>query len=378
MGYRVVSSALLLIVCFFSVQCGPDGISPATMDQIRQAHVRMLTVDTHIDAALNLFKPGWNIGERHSSRKAGGSRVDLPRMKEGGLDAVFFVVSVHQGDLGSKGHANARETALRAIDQIKRMTEDHSRQIGLGLSPDDAYRLEKEEKLTAFIGLENGYAIGTDLLLIADYHAKGVRCLTLCGEADNAICDSATDPANPEDRGLSDFGRMVVAECNRVGMIIDVAHCSARSFSNVLALSRAPVIVSHSAARALCDHPENLTDMMIRALAETGGVIQISFDPRQLTQLKPPDRASVPDIVDHIDHVISLVGFGSVGIGSDLDGGGSVSGCRDVSEVLNITIELLRRGNSEQALEAIWGGNIMRVFKQVERIAKTSKGEKGA
>jgi len=337
----------------------------------------MLTVDAHIEAALNLFKPGWNIGKRHSSRKAGGSRVDLPRMKEGGLDAVFFVVSVPQGEPGPEGHAEARDTALRAIDRVRRMTEDHSRQIGLGLSPEDAYRFEKEGRLTAFIGLENGYAIGTDLSLIADFHAKGVRCLTLCGAADNAICDSATDPADPEDRGLSDFGGRVVAECNRVGMIIDVSHCSERSFSDVLALSRAPVIVSHSAARALCDHPENMTDEMIRALADTGGAIQISFDPGYLTQLKPPGRASVPDMVDHIDHVIRLVGFGSVGIGSDFDGGGGVSGCNDTSDVLNITLELLRRGHSEQAVEAIWGGNIMRVFKQVARFAEEGKVENG-
>jgi membrane dipeptidase len=153
----------------------------------------MLTVDAHIDAALN-------------PSRADGSKADLPWMKEGGLDAAFFAVPILQGDPTPDGYANARETALRAVDRIWRMTEDRPRQIGLGLSPEDAYRLEKEGKLTAFIGLENGYAIGTDLSLIAAYHAKGVRYLTLCGEADNAFCDSATDPEDSGDSVISGEG----------------------------------------------------------------------------------------------------------------------------------------------------------------------------
>jgi membrane dipeptidase len=250
------------------------------------------------------------------------------------------------------------------------VAEENSLHIGLALSSGDAYRFEKEEKLAAFIGLGNGYAIGTDLSLIESYHAKGVSYLTLCGDADNEICDSATDRAHPEDSGLSGFGRRVVMECNRVGMIIDVSHCSEKSFFDVLSVSRAPVIVSHSAARALCDRPDNMSDAMIRALAEKGGVAQVCFVPERLARPTKKLGASVPDIADHIDHVTRLVGIESVGIGSAFNGGGGVAGCGNIGEMLNLTIELLRRGYGEYAVEAIWGGNIMRVFKQVELLAE--------
>jgi len=370
MGFRAVPSALLLISSLFCFRCGSGSESPAALDQIRQAHDRMLTVDARIDTIGKLLKPGWKIGERHDPGKSGGGQVDLPRMKEGGLDAAFFVVPVEQGERTPEGYANARESAAHAIDRIRRVTEENSLTILLALSPGDAYRFEKEGKLAAFIGLGNGYAIGTDLSLIESYHAKGVRYLTLCGDADNEICDSATDRAHPEDSGLSDFGRQVVMECNRVGMIIDVCHCSEKSFFDVLGVSRAPVIVSHSAARALCDHPENMTDVMIRALGGKGGVILVCFVPERLVRPKTKVRAAVPDIVDHIDYVTRLGGIDSVGIGSAFDGGGGVSGCGDVGEILNLTIELLRRGYGEHAVEAIWGGNLMRVFQQVTLLAE--------
>jgi membrane dipeptidase len=293
----------------------------------------------------------------------------LPRMKEGGLDAAFFFVPVHQGNSTPEGYANARDAALLAIARIRRLAEDHSGLLGLGSSPEDAYRLEKEGKHTAFIGLANGYALGTDLSLIADFYARGVRCLTLCGGVDNAICDSAADQGHPEDRGLSDFGRQVVLECNRVGMIIDVAGCSEKSFFDVLAVSHAPVIASHSAARALCDLPANLSDEMIHALAKKGGVVQLCFVPAHLAPSNKAGGAKVQDIADHVDYITRLAGVDSIGIGSGFDGGGGVPGCNDVSEILNITLELLRRGHGEHAIEDIWGGNIMRVFKQVSSVA---------
>ncbi|MCJ7487164.1 MAG: dipeptidase [Candidatus Aminicenantes bacterium] len=340
------------------------------MSQIRQAHDRMLTVDACIDSIGNILEPGWKIGERHKLKKQGGGQVDLPRMKEGGLDAAFFVVPVEQGERTPEGYASAWESAANAIDRIRLVAEENSLHIGLALSSGDAYRLEKEGKLAAFIGLGNGYAIGTDLSLIEWYHAKGVSYLTLCGDADNEICDSATDRAHPEDSGLSGFGHRVVMECNRVGMIIDVSHCSEKSFFDVLSVSRAPVIVSHSAARALCDRPDNMSDAMIRALAEKGGVAQVCFVPERLARPTKKLGASVPDIADHIDHVTRLVGIESVGIGSAFNGGGGVAGCGNIGEMLNLTIELLRRGYGQHAVEAIWGGNIMRVLKQVELIAE--------
>ena len=362
---------LLAAASFLCPSCGSDRISPVTMEQIRQSHLRMLTVDSRVNAASYIMRPDWNIGERHGSRKPKASRFDLPRMKEGGLDAAFFVIPVPRADSAPANAGEPRETILRSIGRIKRIMEGHPGQIGLGSSPEDAYRHEKEGRLTAYIGLDDGRAIGADLSLIAAYHAEGVRYLTLCGESDNDICDSATDEAGPEDRGLSDFGRRVVAECNRVGMIIDLAHCSEKSFFDVLAASRAPVIVSHAAARALCDRPENLTAGMIRALAEKRGVVQVCMVPELLIGTRPAKGVGVPDFADHIDHIIRIAGVGGVGIGSDFCGGGGVAGCEDVSGILNLTVELLRRGYDELSVEMIWSNNIMRVFKDVIRIADT-------
>ncbi|MDY0232305.1 MAG: dipeptidase, partial [Candidatus Saccharicenans sp.] len=273
------------------------------------------------------------------------------------------------------------------------------------------YRLKEQGKLIAFLGIENGYAIGRDLSLIKDFYNQGVRYITLCHSSDNDICDSSTDRSDPEDRGLSEFGQQVVEECNRVGMIVDISHASDRSFYQVLEASQAPVIASHSCARAVCDNPRNLSDEMIKALAAKGGVIQICFlssyvktpkpnperdqalkelrskygnwrriqdeelrrkvmeEMQEINQKYPVELATVQDLVDHIDHVVELVGVDYVGIGTDFDGGGGVQGCNDVSEMINVTVELLRRGYSETDIEKIWGKNFFRVFNQVQEVA---------
>jgi membrane dipeptidase len=336
MGSKRRLFALPAAVALLFLGCDSAGISRETMEQIRQAHARMLTVGAHV------------------------REIDLRGMEKGGLDAAFFVVAVPQGDGTPEAHEKARESALRGIERIRRVTEAQASRIGLGLSPGDAYRNEKQGRLTAFIGLENGCAVGTDLSLVSAYHEKGVRYLTLCGDRDNAVCDSASDRTDPEDRGLSEFGRKVVAECNRVGMIIDLAHASERSFFDVLAASRAPVIVSRSASRALCDRAENLTDEMVRSLASKGGVVMVSFAPERLVPPKPARRSGIPDIADHIGYLQKLAGEEGVGIASD---------CEDAGDLLDITLELLRRGNIERMIEAIWGGNIMRVFEQVASLA---------
>jgi membrane dipeptidase len=287
------------------------------------------------------------------------------------------------------------------------MTQTYSSMIGLAVDPAGARRLKKEGRLTAFIGMENGYPIGRDLSLIGLFYDKGVRYITLCHSSDNDICDSSTDRRDPGDKGLSDFGRQFVAECNRLGMIIDLSHASDKSFFDVLAASKAPVIASHSSARAVSDNPRNLTDDQLRALARNGGVIQICFlsdyvktfpvAPERAQALKeleakygnmraiqdealrqkaradweavnekfPQPRPTVKDLVDHIDHVKKVVGVDFVGIGTDFDGGGGISGCDDVSGMIHVTEELIRRGYSDQEIGKIWGGNFFRVFEKV-------------
>jgi len=398
----------LIIISGFSLSvCRKTPDEESLKARAREIHERVLTVDTHCDTPSQLLRPDWDIGLRHDPGKRENGQVDLPRMKEGGLDAAFFAVYYGQEERTPEGYARAEEQALLSLEALHKMAEDYSELVELALSPEDAYRLEKEGKRAVFIGMENGYQIGKDLSLLELYHKKGVRYVTLCHSQDNDICDSSTDRLNPEDNGLSDFGKDVVAECNRLGVMVDVSHISDRSFFDVLKVSAAPVIASHSCARVLCDSPRNLTDEMLRALASKGGVIQVCFvssfvkepepnqerdkalnallekyqawkgprneafrakmwkEYRDVFQKYPTEMATVPELVDHIDHAVRVAGIDHVGIGSDFDGGGGVDGCNDVSQLPSITEELIRRGYSEEEIQKIWGGNIMRVFKEV-------------
>jgi membrane dipeptidase len=294
------------------------------------------------------------------------------------------------------------------FDAIRKNVAENSKMAELAYSPEDAYRLKKAGKIAAFIGVENGYPIGKDISRIKEFYDLGARYMTLSHTRNNDICDSSTDPKGPENNGLSAFGKDVVREMNRLGMMIDVSHISDKSFYDVLELSKAPVIASHSSCRALCESPRNLTDDMLIALKKKDGVIQICMlndylktpepNPEMDEKLKelqakygdfrtlPDDKkklmraeyreiqrkyaklATVKDVVDHIDHVVQVAGINYVGIGTDFDGGGGVEGCQTVADMKNITIELLRRGYTKADIEKIWGGNIMRVLKEVERL----------
>lgn len=397
----------VLIGAIVMSACAVAKTPPTVEQKARELHGKILTVDTHCDTAMRLLAPDWKIGERHDPSLRASGKIDLPRMREGGLDAEFFAAFVGQGPLTPEAYEKAKASALRAVEAVRNMTEAHAATIGLAVDPAGARRLKKEGKLTAFIGLENGYPIGRDLSLIKLFYDQGVRYITLCHSSDNDICDSSTDRRAPEDKGLSAFGRDVVAECNRQGMIIDISHASEKSFYDIIAASRAPIIASHSSARAVCDNPRNLTDDQLRALAKNGGVIQICFlgayvkampvSPEREKALKeleakygsvreirdealrkeamaareavnqkyPQSRPNVQDLVDHIDHVRKVVGIDTVGIGTDFDGGGGVVGCDDVSGMIHVTEELIRRGYTDREIEKIWGGNFFRVFEKV-------------
>jgi membrane dipeptidase len=375
----------------------------------------VLTVDTHCDTPLRIVQTGIDIGERHEPGRLRTQKVDLPRMVEGGLDAVFFAVFVAGGNrTPDDGYAQARRQAERLLGAIEKVVADYPERVGLARSPEEAYLLERQGRRAIFIGMENGYPIGKDLTLLRYYYDRGVRYLTLCQSADNDICDSSQDRRHPEDNGLSDFGKQVVAECNRLGIMVDVSHASDRSFFDVLDVTRAPVIASHSCVRALRDIPRNASDSMLRALASNDGVIQVSFVTENIKETPPnplrqkavaqfeathgsypfdnvedenlrqkltdeyvdvleryPDaKATVREFVDQIDHVVKLIGVDHVGIGTDFDGGGELEDCRDVSEFPSITEELLRRGYSEADIRKIWGANIMRVLGRVIEISR--------
>ncbi|HBB92733.1 MAG: membrane dipeptidase [Bacteroidetes bacterium GWF2_49_14] len=379
----------------------------------KEIHQQAFTVDSHNDTPMRFGDTSYNMAESHDARKNGG-KMDFPRMKQGGLDGAFFAVFVGQGPLTDEGRNSAYSRAKATYDHIYKTASKHADLAGIALTPKDGYKLEDEGKISMFIGLENGYPIGRDITRIEEFYHLGTRYITLCHSKNNDICDSSTDPAGPLHNGLSSFGAEVVHEMNRLGIMVDVSHMSDKSFYDVIQTSSAPVIASHSCAKALCNNPRNLNDDMIKALAKNGGVIQMCIlsayvkSPEQnpernaaetairqkygdwsnLTQeqltaaraernalrQKYPERlATVKDMVDHIDHIVALAGIDHVGIGTDFDGGGGLADCYDASEMGNITLELVTRGYSKKDIEKIWSGNIFRVMNEVGRVAKKEK-----
>ena len=250
------------------------------------------------------------------------------------------------------------------LGELTRQLSLYPDRVQQAFAPDDVSAAKRAGRKAVFLGIENGYAIGRDLSLLKHFRDKGVVYMTLCHNGDNDICDSAKGEG--EHGGLSPFGRDVVREMNRLGMMVDLAHASEASFYDALACSAAPIVTTHSSCRALCDHPRNLTDDQIRALAARGGVMQICLYEYFLVRGKEP---KVDDIVAHIDHVVRLVGVDYVGIGSDFDGGGGIPGCNSADELINITKALLKKGYTTEMLVKIWGGNFLRVMRQVQQSA---------
>lgn len=368
-------------------------------------HQSMLTIDTHCDTPMRFSRTGFDLGKWNEK-----GCVDFPKMKAGGLDAEFFAIFIAQGPRTEEDFEREYQETLTIFDSIYSNVERYPEMAGIALTPDDALRLKADGRLAAFIGIENGYPVGLNISRIKEFYDLGARYITLCHSSNNDICDSSTDPKGPEHGGLSTFGDEVVKEMNRVGMMIDVSHISDESFYDVLSITRVPVIASHSSCRALCESPRNLDDEMLQALKKNGGVIQICILSDYLKQPEPnpeydtkmdslrdkwkalgPDlteaqreqrwneiseirdrylkRATVEDAVNHIQHVVDVIGIDYVGIGSDFDGGGGIDGCSDASMMKNITRELIRRGFSNDDIAKIWGGNFMRVMRQVQAAA---------
>ncbi len=368
-------------------------------------HDRVFTIDSHTDTPLKFFNSDFDIGVEHDGRKGEG-KIDIPRMEKGGLDAVFFAVFIGQGDRDSLGHAKAFEKAEQIFESTHQEVKKNKKKAEIATTPNQGYKLEKKGKRAIYLGIENGYPIGNNLGNINHFYDLGARYITIVHSHNNDISDSSTDRVGPEYNGLSAFGEEVVERMNELGIMIDVSHASDSAFYDVLELSSVPVIASHSCARALCDNPRNLNDDMLKALAEKDGVIQMCILSDYVKQLEqsperieaqkafrkkhsnwanyteeerkeglrgwyqldvdfPPNLATVSDAVDHIDHIVNIAGIDHVGIGTDFDGGGGLADCIDASELGNITLELVKRGYSEEDIRKIWGGNFMRVFEAV-------------
>lgn len=406
---------MILAFALLTIGCKNNSNSTAANDDelIQKAldiHNRVLTLDTHADTPIRMMQPGFNLAERHDPKET-GSKVDYPRMKEGGLDAIFFAAFVAQDIRDDDGHDRAKNLCLQMIDSIVTSTKRNSDIVGLATDPEDAYTLEKEGKRAIYIGIENGYPLGNDLSNVGLYYDRGVRYITLVHSANNDLADSATDPSGPEHGGLSEFGEEVVQEMNRLGIMVDVSHGNDSLFYDAIAISKAPIIASHSNARAVTNHQRNMTDDMLKLMAKNGGVVQLTMLANYLREAPPNEQrdsamaalranmkpfsemtqedrdafrqarreinnkfpsppATVEHAVDHIDHIVKVAGIDHIGIGCDFDGGGGIEGVFDASEVMNITIELVKRGYTEEQIEKIWGGNLIRVFNEVQEVAK--------
>ncbi len=412
--YPAFSLLFVLVLCGCSAKQTTTETETETEEELTERaqaiHERVLTLDTHADTPLRMIEPGFDMAERHDPRET-GSKVDYPRMIEGGLDAIFFAAFVAQDIRDDDGNTRAKALCLQMIDSIVTSTEKNADIVGLAINPDDAYALEKAGKRAIYIGIENGYPIGQDLSNIELYFEKGVRYITLVHSANNDLADSATDPNGPEHGGISAFGEEVVKEMNRLGIMVDVSHGNDSVFYDAVAMSQAPIIASHSNARVVTDHERNMTDEMLKLMAENGGVVQLTMLADYLREAPPnaerdsamaelratmssisemtdEDRAAlrqsfqeinekfpnppatVEHVADHIDHIVEVAGIDHVGIGCDFDGGGGIEGVFDASEVMNITVELVKRGYSEEEIEKIWGGNLIRVFKEVQAVAE--------
>ena len=332
----------------------------------------IITVDTHVDINVANFTDSLNYSMNTETQ------VNLPKMIEGGLDVAWFVVYTAQGELNEEGYAKAEENAIAKFDAIDRLVNVYAPdQIELALNSDDVRRIYATGKKVAMIGVENAYPIGLDTANVRKYWERGARYVSLSHNGHSQFSDSNTGEFDNTalHGGLSDLGKQIIELLNYYGLMIDISHPSKEAIKQMIELSKAPVIASHSSARALRDHPRNLDDEQLNWIKENGGVIQTTALGAFLTDRNDPPP-NMDDFMDHIDYMVGKIGIDHVGISSDFDGGGGIVGWKDASETMNVTAALRERGYSESEIEKLWGGNLLRVLDQVQEIAaKMQAGE---
>src|SRR4051812_28083341 len=343
-------------------------------------HKEAIVVDTHIDTTMMLGREGWDFMVRHEPKKGEDSNhVDLPRIKEGGLDAAFFSIYMP----GTITGPEAVKRSLVLIDHVRSLAEQHPNEIVLATTAAEVRAAHKAGRFAALMGMEGGHMIDDNLAVLRDYQRLGVRYLTLSHSVNTNWSDSSGD--KPAHNGLTEFGKDVVREMNRLGMMVDISHVSDKTFWDALETSKAPLVASHSSMRAISGHPRNMTDDMVRALGAKGGVVMINYSIGFLSneryeagQKNPPPaempRVSWEKIVDHIDHAVKLVGATHVGLGSDFDGTAVPDGMDDVSKLPKITAALLAKGYSEQDVKNILGENILHLMEKVDAVGREIRG----
>ena len=337
-----------------------------------QNQSKIITIDTHDDINVINFTDSLNYSMNTDTQ------VNLPKMEAGGLDVAWFVVYTGQGSLDEEGYEAAKDNAISKFDAIDRLVNEYAPdQIELALSSDDVRRIHAKGKKVAMIGVENAYPMGLDTSNVRKYWERGARYVSLSHNGHSQFSDSNTGEFDNTalHNGLSDIGKEVVGLLNYYGLMIDISHPSKEAIRQMIELSKAPVIASHSSARALRDHPRNLDDEQLNWVKENGGVIQTTALGAFLTDRKDPPP-NMDDFMDHIDYMVDKIGVEHVGISSDFDGGGGIVGWKDASETMNVTAALRERGYSESEIEKLWGGNLLRVLDEVQAIAsKLQSGE---
>ena len=327
-----------------------------TFSQAKHIHDTSIILDSHCDTPM-FFSDNSKENIAMFGTRSDKVLVNLPKMTEGRLDACIMVAYLPQGERTPEGLKAATEKAHRLLTQMDEIVQANNSRVGFAETASDILRLKALGKKAILRGIENGYAIGKDLALLEEFKHRGIVYMTLCHNGDNDICDSAR--GNAEHGGLSPFGREVVQEMNRLGILVDMSHASEKSFYDALELSKVPIVCSHSSARALCDHPRNLTDDQMRALAKHDGVAQTTV---YAGFLRKEGQATILDAVEHLCHAAKIMDVEHVGLGTDFDGDGGVPGLADASEIINFTRHLLRRQFSEQDIRLIMGGNFLRAI----------------
>ena len=419
-----------LILLLAVIACKEEKKEANMIAKAKDIHKRVMTLDTHVDINVANFTDSINYTQKLTNQ------VNLPNMEAGGLDVAFFIVYTGQGELTEEGYDKAYKNAMSKFEAIHKLAKDIAPdRIGLAVNSEEARKIYASGKKVAMIGVENAYPLGTDISRVKQFYDLGARYMSLSHNGHSQLCDSNTGESDNIwlHNGVSDLGKEVIKEMNKWGIMIDVSHPSKKSMKDMITLSRAPIIASHSSARALCNHSRNLDDEQLEWLKQNGGVVQtVAFssyvstekdkkykeelnkivkklaneqgekmmtwaEARKLdtkqrnefiatyrrlskeakTKMKTSDVSpvNVSDFVDHIDYMVKKIGLEHVGISSDFDGGGGVDGWNDASETLNVTIELVKRGYTEEQIAKLWNGNLLRVLDEVERIAKEIQAE---
>ena len=325
--------------------------------EAKSLHNRILTLDSHCDTPM-FFDQQINFASRDPK-----ILVDLHKMTEGHLDATIMVAYLEQQGLTDEDLLAATAKADRILNEIEAMVARSNQYVSIAYTPTDLYRLKAERKKAIMLGIENGYAIGRDIRNVERFRNRGVVYMTLCHNGNNQLCGSCR--YNDEGLGVNAFGEEVIHEMNRVGMMVDISHAGDRTFYDALDISTKPIVASHSSSRALCNHPRNLTDDQLRALAAKGGVAQVTL---YNGFLKEEGQATIQDAIRHLNHMVDVMGIEHVGIGTDFDGDGGIIGCASASELINFTRCLLKERYSEDDIRRIWGGNFLRVMEEVQKV----------